>query len=174
MTRTTQESATTGNAVLTDPRPSITKHAGGYQLRAAILLNRPRDEIFEFFADARNLALLTPPFLRFEITTSEPIQMHEGARIDYRIRFRGIPLRWATEIVEWNPPYQFTDNQNKGPYRRWNHTHTFTETPQGTLCEDLVDYSVFGGAVIHKLFVRRDIESIFRYRTEKLYELFAT
>lgn len=66
----------------------------------------------------RNLAILTPPWLRFSILTPGPIQMKQGALIDYRLRPRGIPIRWQSEITAWEPPHRFVDEQRRGPYRR--------------------------------------------------------
>jgi ligand-binding SRPBCC domain-containing protein len=125
-------------------------------------------EIFEFFSDAHNLERLTPPWLRFEIVTPGPIHLQSGALIDYRIRFRGIPLRWRTRILDWEPPWRFTDEQIKGPYRQWLHEHTFQSQDGGTVCRDHVRYAVYGGSFVNRLFVRPDIKKIFAYRTERL------
>jgi ligand-binding SRPBCC domain-containing protein len=128
--------------------------------------------VFRFFADARNLEAITPPWVQFQILTPGVIEMRPGALIDYRIKIHGIPVRWRTEITGWEPPFRFVDEQRRGPYRRWIHTHTFEEHPQGTLCRDHVQYAVWGGQLIHWLFVRRDVQRIFQYRTERLNQLF--
>ncbi|MEI6083066.1 MAG: SRPBCC family protein [Verrucomicrobiota bacterium] len=135
-------------------------------------LSRPLPEIFAFFADAGNLDALTPPWLRFEILTPRPIAMQVGARIDYRLRIRGLPVRWQSEITTWQPPHRFVDEQRRGPYRVWHHEHAFTEQDGGTLVKDHVRYAVFGGALVERLFVRRDIATIFAYRQAKLAEMF--
>jgi ligand-binding SRPBCC domain-containing protein len=139
---------------------------------AELLLPLSIDEIFPFFAEARNLETLTPPWLKFEVLTPAPITLRTGALIDYRIRVHGLPIRWRTEIVEWNPPHRFVDVQLSGPYRLWHHTHTFEERGNSTLCRDDVRYWPRGGAIIDRLFVRRDVERIFAFRQQKLRELF--
>ena len=144
------------------------------QFHDELLLPHSRDEIFPFFAEARNLETLTPPWLQFEVVTPQPIVMRAGALIDYRIRVHGLPLRWRTEIVEWNPPHRFVDVQLSGPYKLWHHTHTFEERNDLTLCRDDVRYWPRGGALIDWLFVRRDVERIFAFRQKKLRELFGT
>lgn len=143
-----------------------------YTLHREQWLPRPRAEVFAFFADAANLQALTPPWLHFEILTPQPIELRPGALIDYRIRLRGFPIRWQTEISEWNPPESFVDRQLRGPYTLWHHTHRFAEQDGGTLCSDDVRYRPFGGALIQALFVRRDVERIFDYRAERMRELF--
>src|SRR5512139_2675181 len=107
-----------------------------FKLQTELWLPRPRHEIFPFFAEARNLETLTPPWLNFEVLTPMPIVMRVGTLIDYRIRVRGVPLRWRTEIAEWEPPHRFVDVQLHGPYTLWHHTHTFEERDGGTLCAD--------------------------------------
>ena len=143
-----------------------------FSLHAELWLPRPVEEIFAFFAEARNLETLTPPFLKFEVVTPAPIVMRTGALIDYRIRVHGLPIRWRTEIVAWDPPHRFVDEQLKGPYTLWHHTRTFEERDGGTLCLDDVRYRPFGGAIINALFVRRDVDRIFKFRRERLLELF--
>lgn len=135
-------------------------------------LPKPRAEIFSFFSEAQNLEAITPPWLRFEVLTPGPIVMRAGTLIDYRIRVHGFPLRWRTEITGWNPPDNFVDVQISGPYALWEHTHTFLDSNGGTLCGDVVRYRPRGGSVVNWLFVRRDIERIFRYREERLKALF--
>jgi ligand-binding SRPBCC domain-containing protein len=143
-----------------------------FTLRTELWLPRPRDEVFPFFAEARNLETLTPPWLQFEVLTPAPVEMRPGTLIDYRIRVHGIPVRWRTEIAEWQPPHRFVDIQLRGPYTLWHHTHTFEERDGGTLCLDQVRYRPRGGALMHWLFVRRDVESIFRYRQQRMKEMF--
>jgi ligand-binding SRPBCC domain-containing protein len=143
-----------------------------FTLHTELWLPRPRDEVFPFFADARNLETITPPWLRFEVLTPALIAMRPGALIDYRIRVHGIPIRWRTEIAEWQPPHRFVDVQLRGPYTLWHHTHTFEERDGGTLCSDQVRYRPLGGALMNWLVVRRDVEAIFRYRQQRMKDLF--
>ena len=145
-----------------------------YVFSTELWLPRPRDEVFQFFAEARNLETITPPWLKFEVLTPAPIAMRTGALIDYRIRVHGFPIRWRTEITEWQPPHRFVDVQLRGPYTLWHHTHTFEERDAGTLCLDHVRYRPRGGALIDWLFVRRDVERIFQYRQQRMQELLGT
>ncbi len=131
-------------------------------------------EVFLFFADAGNLELLTPPWLRFRILTPQPIHFSRGSIIDYRLSLHGFPVRWRTKILVWNPPRRFVDKQIRGPYRHWVHEHLFTEHEGGTLVRDHIDYDMWLGPLVHQFFVRRDLEAIFRYRREILSDIFKT
>jgi ligand-binding SRPBCC domain-containing protein len=145
-----------------------------FTLHRELWLPRSLEEVFVFFAEARNLETLTPPWLKFEVLTPDPIKMKAGTLIDYRIQIHGIPIRWRTEITDWNPPHQFVDLQLRGPYTLWHHTHTFAARDGGTQCVDDVRYHPRGGALMNWLFVRRDVEKIFDYRRERLVEIFKT
>ncbi len=144
-----------------------------HELRCEIWLPRPLDEVFQFFADAGNLEQLTPPLLSFHILTPRPIAMRVGTLIDYRLRVRGIPIRWRSEITEWDPPHRFVDEQRRGPYRLWHHEHTFEEQDGGTMCRDLVRYAVLFDFIVHPLLVRRDVEQIFAFRQDTMRKLFS-
>jgi len=139
-----------------------------YTLTTRTTLPLDAARVFAFFADAGHLDRLTPPWLRFRIDTPLPVAMGPGAVIDYRLRVHGIPLRWRSEITEWDPPHRFVDEQRRGPYRWWIHTHTVTPGPDGAEVEDSIDYQPIGGALVHAAFVGRDLRRIFRYRERAL------
>lgn len=141
-------------------------------LEREIELRRPLAAVFPFFADPGNLEALTPPWLRFRIVTPRPIAMAAGATIDYRLRVRGIPLRWRSRITEYDPPHRFVDEQVAGPYRLWVHEHLFEEAGGVTLVRDRVRYAVPGGEWIHRMLVRPDVERIFTFRHARLRALF--
>src|SRR5215210_1142135 len=109
-----------------------------FHLRSSIWVPRPLNDVFDFFADAQNLDLLTPPWLHFEVLTPAPIAMRAGTEIAYRLKLHGIPLRWDSEIAEWEPPHRFVDVQRRDPYRRWVHEHQFSEHDGGTVVSDHV------------------------------------
>jgi hypothetical protein len=136
------------------------------------LVPRPLEELFPFFAEARNLQRITPDWLRFEVLTPDPIEMRVGALIDYRLRWRRLPIRWRTEIAAWEPPYRFVDRQIRGPYRLWHHEHRFEQCEDGTLVIDIVDYRAPFAFIAHPLMVDRDVARIFDYRQRALREIF--
>jgi ligand-binding SRPBCC domain-containing protein len=144
-----------------------------YHLQTEIWLARPRQQVFEFFADPRNLERITPPWLGFEILTPAEIKIGTGTLLDYRLRLRGIPLRWQSEIAAWEPPRRFVDRQLKGPYSLWVHEHRFDERDGGTVVGDRVEYAVPGGRLVQRFLVAPDLHKIFYYRHKALAEIFS-
>ena len=141
------------------------------------IIHRPLNEVFELFSKAENLQRITPPQLHFHILTKLPIEMHAGARIDYKIKIHGLPMTWKTLIETWDPPNRFVDNQLSGPYKLWHHTHEFKSLgPSETLMTDTVRYEVplgWLGLAVEVLLVRNEIEKIFAFRRAEVERIFA-
>ena len=147
---------------------------GVRELRASFWVPAPPAQLWPFFSSAENLPLLTPPWLRFAIVHA-PAVLAVDARIDYRLRVRGVPLRWRSRIARWEPGRCFADEQERGPYRLWHHTHTFEPLDGGTVLGDRVEFAVRGGPFapwIGRWLVEPDLLRIFRYRLARIAERF--
>lgn len=134
----------------------------------------PPETIFPFFKNAHNLEQLTPPSLGFHIEKISTEDIQQGTLIEYQLNIRGVPVKWKTEIDEWQPPFKFVDNQVRGPYRLWHHTHEFHSVRGGALMVDKVRYQLPGGylgwlAASHV--VRKEVETIFAFRRRYLANL---
>ena len=130
-------------------------------------INKPLEVVFEFFSKPENLEMITPESLSFNILTPTPIKMEKGSLIDYTIRLFGIPIHWRTLISDYEPPFRFVDQQIKGPYTFWHHTHTFRSVNGGVEIIDRVKYSLplgWLGTLVHSIWVRKDLEKIFEHR----------
>lgn len=145
-----------------------------HEFSSELWLPLPPEKLFPFFADPANLQAITPPWLHFHIVTPLPLTMCAGALIDYKLRVRGLPLRWRTLIRDWRPPHHFVDEQLRGPYRQWIHEHSFEPRDGGTLARDRVRYAVPFDFLVHRWLVRPDVERIFQFRSDELRRRFAT
>lgn len=132
-------------------------------------------EVFAFFSDPANLARLTPPGMRFRMVGPPSGELRAGSRLEYRIQWTFLRLRWVTRITRWAPEFEFEDVQEEGPYRFWIHTHRFEPHTRGTLMRDRVKYELpLGplGLLAHRLLVRRQLEAIFDFRRRAIEEIF--
>jgi ligand-binding SRPBCC domain-containing protein len=136
---------------------------------------RGLQEVFSFFAQAENLQIITPAWLGFRIVSVTPAPIRQGSMIRYKLRVHGIPLRWTSQIVEWDPPHRFVDLQLRGPYKLWRHEHRFEAFASGTRITDVVTLALplgLLGDLAYKLKVRSDVQEIFAFREAKISQLF--
>jgi len=144
-----------------------------HKLRYVMELPLEIERVFAFFADAENLERITPPELGFRIVTPTPIDLREGALIDYELKLWGLAMKWRTLISDWDPPRMFMDEAVHSPYRVWEHRHTFTATDEGTRMVDEVDYALplFPLGQLAWPLVRLQLGRIFGYRQRMIREL---
>lgn len=159
-----------------ESRVEFWREGSDRRLRAEQVIERPLAEVFAYFARPENLDALTPPYLGFRTLTPAPIPMHPGALIEHEIRMLGIPMRWRTRILDFQPPSYFVDNQEAGPYALWHHTHRFEAIDAlRTRVIDEVRYRMpLGvlGAIAHALFNRALLQRIFAFRQAELAKQF--
>lgn len=146
-----------------------------HHLHASHFVARPADEVFAFFADPKNLGRITPAGMGFEFL-SDDFAMREGLEVDYRLRpLLGIPIGWKTRIASYDPPNGFADIQLRGPYKRWEHVHTFRAVEGGTQVDDEITYELpLGplGGIAHRLVVRAELARIFEHRARTIDAVF--
>ena len=135
------------------------------------------DEAWEFFSNPKNLARITPPDMGFEIKhISGSDTMYMGQIIKYNVRVLAfLKMEWVSEISTVNKPFLFIDDQRSGPYKLWHHQHHFQPCEDGIEMIDEINYSVpMGvlGRIANWLFVARELERIFEYRTRVVLKIF--
>ena len=141
-------------------------------LRTSTFLPLPIDEVFAFFGAAENLERITPPELSFRIAEA-PDEITRGAFIRYRLGLFGVPFGWLTEITRWDPPHAFVDEQRRGPYALWHHTHTFTELAGGTRIDDEVRWRAPLGPLgtLAEPVIKWQVGRIFAYRKQAIRQI---
>lgn len=153
------------------PFPAGTKRA-----QFETFLAYPPEEVWPFFCDPKNLERITPSFLKFRVVDSSgPLGV--GTTIDYRLKFRGLPMKWRTLLLEWEPGVRFVDTSIKGAFKVWHHEHRFEAVEGGTRMVDTVHYAVpLGrlGRFFSGWMVDRDVRKIFAHRDQVIREIFPT
>ncbi len=131
-----------------------------------------------FFSDPKNLKVITPDYMGFDIKSGADRPMFAGQIIEYIVTpLFGIKTKWVTEITHLVDQQYFVDEQRFGPYAFWHHKHFIKEIVGGVEMEDLLHYKLpfgFLGEVAHPLLVKPKLAEIFEYRKNKLIELFGT
>ena len=141
-----------------------------HRLKTSVTLPLEVDETFNFFADASNLEIITPPELCFNIVTPQPLKITEGTEIDYHLRLHGLPIAWRARITNWRPPFRFVDEQILGPYKLWFHIHRFFEYDGSTEVVDEVWYQLSlwpFGEIVYPL-VAAQLRRIFAFRKQAI------
>ncbi|HYH85342.1 MAG TPA: SRPBCC family protein [Pyrinomonadaceae bacterium] len=96
-----------------------------------------------------------------------------GEEVTWRGFFFGVSQRMTSKIVALDAPRTFTDEMQRGPFKRWRHTHTFEPHNGGTLMRDHVDFaSPFGplGAAFDAVFLRKFMTRLLVAQNEYLKE----
>lgn len=150
-----------------------------YQLRKTQQLHCDVQTAWKFFSSPHNLSRITPKDMRFIVLSNlKEDAIYEGMTIDYKVSpLLGIPMIWQTKITQVDKWKSFTDYQEKGPYKLWNHFHEFIPNERGVLMKDTVDYELplgFLGTIAHKVLVQSKLQYIFDYRRLVLEDLFNT
>jgi ligand-binding SRPBCC domain-containing protein len=155
----------------------LNRYSGVAVLEAEQTINAPMEVVWDFFSSPHNLGRITPPEMNFKITGTDFLKRsYVGQIITYSISpFRGIRVNWATEITHLDEYKFFTDEQKIGPYKFWHHRHMFRKEGNNTIMNDIVTFKVPGGYIgrlIGRTMVEPRVLKIFRYRSEKIDELF--
>jgi ligand-binding SRPBCC domain-containing protein len=159
-----------GTAAGVEKSDIILKKSMVHNLHISMIVPLPRTKVFPFFAEAAHLERITPPELQFRIITPQPIVIEVGTLIEYKLRLFGVSFSWLTRITRWSPPDEFVDEQVRGPYALWIHTHRFTEKNGATLIKDNVEYKLpfFPIGEIAYPFVHFQLKRIFSYRQQAI------
>lgn len=148
-----------------------------YSLSTKIKINAPIDEAWSFFTKPKNLSNLSPNDVKFKIISGKSDSFYEGKIISYKIKiFPFTFINWTTEITKVVENKLFIDKQLFGPYKLWVHEHHFIQNDDGTTTiSDKVKYKLFFNTfskILHKLFIKKKLISIFNFRRSKSKELF--
>ncbi len=101
-------------------------------------VNAPKATVAAFHHDTTVLKKLTPPPIFVQIHDFEPLA--ESSVAQFTLWFGPIPIHW--EAIHTNVDDSgFTDTQARGPLKRWQHTHRFSELDaEVTLVSEHIEY----------------------------------
>jgi len=158
----------------------------------------PVERVFAFFANPHNLPRIMPPGMGTKLVKLNLVPPRfsaghvplgtlrmAGAGTEMTVAFRVLPYlpvheRWIVDITSFELNRYFHDTQKQGPFRRWEHTHSFEPMMQGeregTLIRDEVEYEVgFGivGRTLETVLFQRLFRATFNHRKRVVEQIFA-
>ncbi len=125
-----------------------------------------RGALFDLFSNPRHLDSLTPSWFRLQLLADPPPELTVGSEISYRLRWRGLPLRWTSVVTDWRRPAYLAYEQKQGPYLYFRHDHVFETAGAGTEIVDRVSFRSPGGRLVDRWIVQPELERIFAYREQ--------
>ncbi len=147
-----------------------------FRLEKSINLPITIEECWQFFSSPKNLKVITPAYMGFNIIDVEETSMYPGQIIKYNVTpLFGINMKWVTEISHAEKNRFFVDEQRFGPYKFWHHKHIFKVIDGGVKVIDILDYALpfgFLGVLFHPYLIKPKLDEIFNYREKKLIEIF--
>lgn len=147
-----------------------------YQLHSKQAIPISLQEAWDFLSNPANLKVITPDHMGFNILDGGDRPMFPGQIIQYKVSpFPGYSTKWVTEITHVEEGKYFVDEQRFGPYALWHHKHFIKAIEGGVEMEDIIDYKIpFGilGQWAHPIIVKKQLKQIFKYREQKLHDLF--
>jgi ligand-binding SRPBCC domain-containing protein len=149
------------------------------------VVRAPLSTVWDFHSRLSGLEALTPDFVNLRVEgvsgpdgEADPEILDAGTEISMSMRPFGVGPRqhWTsviTERTEDEGAATFRDVMHDGPFRRWEHTHSFYATAGGTRVVDRVEYRLPVGGLGDLLgpLAWVGFEPTFRYRHRRTREL---
>jgi ligand-binding SRPBCC domain-containing protein len=148
------------------PRQELTHR---FEIRGQLI-----EPVFALFSDPRRLNELTPWWFSLIVRGLYSPQLRPGSRIDYRLRWRGLPMAWRSVITELQPPHWLVYEQDLGPFQSFRHEHSFEPSERGIVVTDRILYKVLGGSWVDRVLVGPDLSRVLRYREKAAQKVLAT
>jgi uncharacterized protein (TIGR01777 family) len=125
----------------------------------------PVEELFQWYCQPNALERLSPPFEKVRVV-GKTGGVKEGAKVVLEVG--PFHQRWEALHLEFVPGKQFQDEQMKGPFAKWIHTHGFEPIdPENSRLLDRVDYELpLGGlgALIAGGWIKKKLDRLFYFR----------
>lgn len=125
------------------------------------------DELYRWHMRPGAFHRLVPPFQRVRVV-EEPDGIAEGETLTMKVYQGPVGLRWVANHRDFIEGRQFVDEQIRGPFAAWTHTHTFEhEGPDQCRLTDHIDYELpMGplGRLVGGGMTRRMLQRMFDFR----------
>ncbi|HVZ81551.1 MAG TPA: TIGR01777 family oxidoreductase [bacterium] len=129
----------------------------------------PVEELFRWHTQGPAFERLAPPWEKVHVLERTG-GLQDGGKVVLQVRQGPVALEWTAVHRDYIEGKQFVDEQVRGPFARWIHTHqTRSDGPQASILKDHIEYQPpFGplGALASG-YLRSKIERTFRFRHDR-------
>jgi uncharacterized protein (TIGR01777 family) len=143
------------------PEPLTFEHRSTYPCTAF--------DLYNWHSRHGALERLLPPWEKTTILSRQG-GIDPGGRVVLRMHNGPIPFKFHAHHTENEPGKMFRDIQEKGPFNSWTHTHYFTDTGNGSILDDKVEFRLPIQPLLPSFvtnYVSRSLSQVF-YHREKL------
>ncbi len=98
--------------------------------RHEFTVDAPLSAVRAFHRQSASMGAITPPPVIVRIHEA-PELLDEGDEMRFTMWVGPLPIQWHARIQDVGPT-GFVDRQIDGPFKRWDHTHTFAEVDDHT------------------------------------------
>ena len=145
------------------------RHVADFVFRTS--LNHDVGDVFAWHMRPGALDRLIPPWEKVTIERREGTPA-TGGWVTFRMRRGAAEIRFEVRHTDFEQDRLFRDEQVRGPFTRWIHTHRFeAENGGGCVVEDHVDWELPMGAAGRLLggsSVEEELERLFAFRHRRL------
>jgi ligand-binding SRPBCC domain-containing protein len=143
-------------------------------LEFVTVVHAPIDEVFGFFVRPSNLTTLMRGWPSFRlIRCAEAVTV--GGQLWIEETACGIvPIAMGFEFTRYTKNAHFAETMIHGPFRRFDHVHTFEREGNGTVVRDEIECKLkwpYGAALATESLVAPRLRKLFAYRAISLQEL---
>ena len=134
-------------------------------------LNHAVGDVFAWHMRPGALDRLIPPWETVTIKSRQGTPA-TGGRVTFRVRRGGVEIPFEVLHTDFEQDRLFRDEQIRGPFTRWVHTHRFEpENGGGCVVEDHVDWRLpmgTAGRLLGGSSVEEELERLFTFRHRRL------
>jgi uncharacterized protein (TIGR01777 family) len=125
-----------------------------------------KEQLFDWHERDGAVNRLTPPWEKAEIIEKQG-GITDGSRMKMRVKTGPISQEWIAVHKDYKRPETFTDVMEKGPFKTWQHKHSFFDQGDGSAIEDDITYSLPLSPIseiVAGRWVEQKLEKMFAYR----------
>lgn len=134
-------------------------------------INVPVERLFSWHENDGAILRLTPPWAPLKMMGRKGQGLKKGVSVTFEIRIFNIPMIWESEHIAYEKNSFFKDRQIKGPFSKWEHTHSFIRDGKcRSIMEDKVEFTLPFGIFSRPFYAvaKKEIDRMFRYRHQVL------